>query len=280
MPRLLEGDEADYHAYAFHNPRMAGASFELLASHVRWLLGEEGETAAAGPGRRRRRHQDAAVPARPSTGVRHRRRDRPDGRGLGDRDGRARRLVGWQCGSVLEFERTTPDPGPDADGVEHRFLAIADVEAATDAVLEIGGIATVWDVLVNGAVVASGTSMFERREVGVALVAGSNTVEVVVHPLSTWLDEQPRKPRARWRTMVTDEPRLRWARTQVLGRAPGFAPGPPVVGPYRPMVLSTDADPPVENGRVGGLWSPHTHGDEEGRRERSRTGRSTRSSCG
>jgi hypothetical protein len=47
LPRLLEGDEADYHAYAFHNPRMAGSSFELLASHVRWLLGEEGEKAAA-----------------------------------------------------------------------------------------------------------------------------------------------------------------------------------------------------------------------------------------
>jgi len=47
LPRLLEGEEADYHAYAFHNPRMAGSAFELLASHVRWLLGEEGEKAAA-----------------------------------------------------------------------------------------------------------------------------------------------------------------------------------------------------------------------------------------
>jgi hypothetical protein len=46
LPRLLDGDEADYHAYAFHNPRMAGASFELLASHVRWLFGEDGEKAA------------------------------------------------------------------------------------------------------------------------------------------------------------------------------------------------------------------------------------------
>ena len=46
LPRLLEGDEADYHLYAFHNPRMAGASFEMLASHVRWLLGEDGEKAA------------------------------------------------------------------------------------------------------------------------------------------------------------------------------------------------------------------------------------------
>jgi hypothetical protein len=47
LPRLLDGDEADYHAYAFHNPRMAGASFELLAGHVRWLLGDDGEKAAA-----------------------------------------------------------------------------------------------------------------------------------------------------------------------------------------------------------------------------------------
>ena len=94
-------------------------------------------------------------------------------------------------------------------------------------------------MLLNGEVVASGTSMFERRDVEVSLVAGTNTVEVVVHPLTAWLDEQPRKPRARWRTMVTEEPRLRWARTQVLGRAPGFAPGPPVVGPYRPMTLTT-----------------------------------------
>lgn len=47
LPRLVDGDEADYNAYAFHNPRMAGSSFELLASHVRWLLGDEGEKAAA-----------------------------------------------------------------------------------------------------------------------------------------------------------------------------------------------------------------------------------------
>ncbi len=165
---------------------------------------------------------------------------------------------------VLAFERTTPEPGADADEVEHRFVANATVETATGATLEIGGIATVWDVLVNGDVVASGRSMFERRDVPVTLVAGANAVEVVVHPLTALLDEAPRKPRARWRTMVTDEPRLRWARTQVIGRAPGFAPGPPVVGPYRPVVLSTDADPPGQNRRVSGSWSPHTQGDERG----------------
>lgn len=47
LPRLLEGDLADYHAYAFATARMAGAAFELLATHVRWLLGEDGEKPAA-----------------------------------------------------------------------------------------------------------------------------------------------------------------------------------------------------------------------------------------
>ena len=40
LPALIEGSTADYHAYAFHNPRMVGASMELLAGHVRWLFGE------------------------------------------------------------------------------------------------------------------------------------------------------------------------------------------------------------------------------------------------
>ncbi len=47
LPMLLEGSSADYHAYAFHNPRLVGASMELLATHVRWLFGADGEPAAA-----------------------------------------------------------------------------------------------------------------------------------------------------------------------------------------------------------------------------------------
>jgi beta-mannosidase len=161
---------------------------------------------------------------------------------------------------VLSFERTTPEPGPDADAVGHEFVATVEVDDPAGATLEIDGIATVWDVLVNGRVVASGTSMFERRSVDVAaaLVAGANEVRVVVYPLTDLLDAVPRKPRARWRTMVVDEPRLRWARTQVLGRAPGFAPGPPVVGPYRPVVLATEPAPTRAD--RDGTWWPHTHG--------------------
>lgn len=39
LPGLLEGDPAQYHAYAFATVRMAGSGFELLASEVEWLFG-------------------------------------------------------------------------------------------------------------------------------------------------------------------------------------------------------------------------------------------------
>ena len=46
LPGLLEADLDRYHAYAFATVRMAGSAFELLATHVRWLLGADGEGAA------------------------------------------------------------------------------------------------------------------------------------------------------------------------------------------------------------------------------------------
>ena len=45
LPRLLEGEEADYHAYAFATVRMVGSAFEILASHADWLLGDDASAA-------------------------------------------------------------------------------------------------------------------------------------------------------------------------------------------------------------------------------------------
>jgi hypothetical protein len=46
LPRLLEGDAAAYHDYAFATVRMVGSAFEVGASHVEWVLGEDGKPAA------------------------------------------------------------------------------------------------------------------------------------------------------------------------------------------------------------------------------------------
>jgi Domain of unknown function (DUF1839) len=51
LPQLLEGEAADYHAYAFATVRMAGSAFELAAAYVDWLLDEQGAPAAEALGR-------------------------------------------------------------------------------------------------------------------------------------------------------------------------------------------------------------------------------------
>jgi hypothetical protein len=45
LPDLLAGDLDQYHAYAFATVRMAGAAFEIAASHAEWLLGERAAVA-------------------------------------------------------------------------------------------------------------------------------------------------------------------------------------------------------------------------------------------
>ncbi|HTZ65433.1 MAG TPA: DUF1839 family protein [Solirubrobacteraceae bacterium] len=47
LPRLLEGDAAAYHAYAFATVRMVGSAFEVAGAQARWLLGDEAAGACA-----------------------------------------------------------------------------------------------------------------------------------------------------------------------------------------------------------------------------------------
>ncbi len=51
LPSLLEGDAATYHDFAFATARMFGSAFEITASHVQWLLQDEGAEAAEALGR-------------------------------------------------------------------------------------------------------------------------------------------------------------------------------------------------------------------------------------
>lgn len=51
LPQLLEGSHEAYHAYAFATVRMAGSAFEICASHVDWLYGEDGTVARDAFGR-------------------------------------------------------------------------------------------------------------------------------------------------------------------------------------------------------------------------------------
>src|SRR3954454_742316 len=131
-----------------------------------------------------------------------------------------------------------------------------DGEAVT---LAFDGVATVFTVTLNGVAVLSGTSMFAAHEVdiGSLLCEGENELVVDCGGFDEHLAAQPRRPRTRWRPrVVADGAALRFVRTAILGRAPGFAPGPPIVGPWRPVWLVS----PRGAGVAGGARGPRPEG--------------------
>ncbi|HEU5022477.1 MAG TPA: hypothetical protein VFT60_11315 [Bryobacteraceae bacterium] len=114
--------------------------------------------------------------------------------------------------------------------------------------LDFGGLATLSEVWLNGRSILQSNSMYARRRMDVtALLHHSNELLIVCRSLAPELRmKRVQQPRARWRTRVVTEQQLRWFRTTLIGRAPGFAPGPPPVGPWRPVLLVRERGPQIE----------------------------------
>ncbi len=74
---------------------------------------------------------------------------------------------------------------------------------------------------------------------------GENQLAICCRALAPLL-AQRRRPRARWRTRLVADGNLRFFRTMLLGRAPGFAPGPAAVGPWREVRLERRRELAVE----------------------------------
>lgn len=161
----------------------------------------------------------------------------------------------------MRFRLDGWDAGPTAHGDDVEFATATDLTAPCDGELVFDGIATLATVLVDGEAVAESESMWVP--VRVPVTAGEHRVEVRCHALTPRLAER-RRPRARWRQKVAYDGNLRWFRTTLVGRAPGFAPGPPVVGLWRPAWFVADEPDTGRRGpasRSGELWWPHTHGE-------------------
>jgi beta-mannosidase len=105
-----------------------------------------------------------------------------------------------------------------------------------EVLLRLDGLATVARVWLNGEHVLSCDDMHVEHEVGVTgLLRGENELVIGVAALAPLLEV--RRPRPRWRTRIVRHQGLRWLRTTLTGRIPGFAPGPAPVGPWRPVTL-------------------------------------------
>jgi len=136
----------------------------------------------------------------------------------------------------------------DLDAEDWWFRTTFAPGAPKETMLRLDGLATVAEVFLNGERVLVGESMWARHAVDLGgRLREANELAIVFRALSPLL-AAPRKPRARWRTQLVADGALRWYRTAIMGRAPGFSPGPAPVGPWRE--IGVEAPPALRGLRI------------------------------
>jgi beta-mannosidase len=149
------------------------------------------------------------------------------------------RVPGTAAAALLDSGRWRPGEARDFDAEDWWFrtrFASRRADRGEEVVLALDGIATISEVFLNGEKLLVSDTMFAPHALDVgALLEAENELVILSRALAPMLRER-RKPRARWRTRLVDG-NLRFFRTALLGRAPGIAPGPAPVGPWRPVRL-------------------------------------------
>jgi beta-mannosidase len=123
--------------------------------------------------------------------------------------------------------------------VRFRDSALADGAvrgAAGTTRLRLDGIASVADVWLNGAKIAETDNMFRAYAIDVASSLRDEN-ELAIRCRSLHALVKAKKGRPRWKTRLVDQQQLRWFRTTLLGRIPGWTPPVVAVGPWRPVSI-------------------------------------------
>lgn len=138
-------------------------------------------------------------------------------------DGAARRFDAHEWWYRLQF---------DAPGLNQR----------DQAVLGFDGLATVAQVWLNGEPLLASTNMFVAHECDVSrrLRENGNSLVMRFGALDSQLEVRRKRPR--WRAPMVAHQQLRWFRTTLLGRTPGWSPPAAVVGPWKAVWLERRSD--------------------------------------
>ena len=125
-----------------------------------------------------------------------------------------------------------------------------EIASGDELALVLEGIATVADVWLDGAPLLASDNMWlaprapRRRPPR----AGDNELVIRCRALEPLL--AMKRPRPRWRAPMIENQQLRWFRTTLLGRTPGWSPPAAAVGPFRPIRIERRAAVAIDDVRV------------------------------
>jgi beta-mannosidase len=127
----------------------------------------------------------------------------------------------------------------DLDGQDWWYRAtFASPPAGRPCCLCFDGLASLVEVWLNGQRILSTNNMFRAYRIDVAhCLREKNELVLVFRSLTAEL--QKKRARPRWKTNLVNHQQLRWQRTSLLGRIPGWSPPVPPVGPWRAVRLDT-----------------------------------------
>ena len=104
--------------------------------------------------------------------------------------------------------------------------------------LHFEGLATLAEIWLNGELLLKTDNMFRSYCVDVSSrLRPQNDLVIGFRSLSA--DLKSKRPRPRWKTNLVNQQQLRWRRTTLQGRIPGWSPPAPAIGPWRPVRLET-----------------------------------------
>jgi beta-mannosidase len=115
--------------------------------------------------------------------------------------------------------------------------------------LRLEGLATIAEVWLNGAHILSSRNMFLAHRIDVTdVLRDHNELVICFRSLGSALEQ--RRPRPKWKTRLVDQQNLRWFRTTLLGRIPGWTPAIAPVGPWGAIGIESPGPVEVDSLRI------------------------------
>ena len=124
----------------------------------------------------------------------------------------------------------------DIDAQDWWYRTSFAVPSGESCVLCLDGLATLAEVWLNGEHLLNTDNMYRSHRVDVSQKLKAEN-ELAICFRSVTADLKKRRPRPRWKTNLVNNQQLRWLRTGLLGRIPGWSPPVPAIGPWREVRL-------------------------------------------